>query len=240
MNVLEGQTNSGINNVIFSSSATVYGVPDKLPITEKDPTKRPSSPYGNTKKIAEEIIEDLVKSNPEISSIILRYFNPVGAHESGLIGELPTGVPNNLLPFITQTAVGLREKLLVFGNDYQTKDGTPIRDYVHVVDLAKAHVKAVERLINKEQEHPLEHFNLGTGFGHSVLDIIKTFEKVSGKSLNYEVVQRRKGDVPELFTSVEHVRKKLNWQASTGLEQMIKSSWDWELHFREHQNNGNA
>jgi UDP-glucose 4-epimerase len=236
INVLDGQISNGINNIIFSSSATVYGTPDQLPIREDNPTKRPFSPYGNSKKVSEEIIEDLIKSNSSISAIMLRYFNPIGAHDSGLIGELPTGIPNNLLPYITQTAIGLREKLLVFGNDYQTKDGTPLRDYVHVVDLARAHIKALERIVNSEQEHPFECFNLGTGVGYSVLDIIKTFEKISGVSLNYEITERRDGDLPELLASVQHAKRNLNWEASMHLEQMIKSSWDWELHFRELEN----
>ena len=188
INVLSSQIENNIEGFIFSSSATVYGTPETLPITEKDETQRPFSPYGNTKKIAEEIIDDVIKSNSNLQSISLRYFNPIGAHESGLIGELPSGIPNNLMPYITQTAAGIREKLMVYGNDYPTKDGTPIRDYIHVVDLAKAHVLAVERILKKEQDEAFEVFNLGTGNGFSVLDVINSFEKVTNSKLNYEIV----------------------------------------------------
>ena len=226
------QEKYSINNFIFSSSATVYGNPKILPITEENETQRPFSPYGNTKKIAEEILEDFVKSNPDFSAISLRYFNPIGAHESGLIGELPQGIPNNLLPYITQTAVGKRDQLLVYGDDYPTPDGTPIRDYIHVLDLAEAHVKAVNRLLNKEYEVPFERFNLGTGNGYSVMEIIKMFENVSQKKLNYQITGRRDGDTPVLYASTDVAEQKLKWKAQRSLEEMISSSWQWEQNYR--------
>jgi UDP-glucose 4-epimerase len=222
-----------INNLIFSSSATVYGNPKSLPLSEKNKTQRPFSPYGNSKKVAEEIIEDLTAVSKDFSAISLRYFNPIGAHKSGLIGELPTGIPNNLMPYITQTAIGLREKLMVYGNDYATKDGTPIRDYIHVEDLADAHVKALCRLINKNQETKFEVFNLGTGNGFSVLEVIKTFEEVTQQKLNYEITKRRSGDVPKLYADVKLAEEKLNWKAEKTLIEMIKSSWLWEQKARK-------
>lgn len=232
LNTLVSQIENGIYNFIFSSSATVYGNPKSLPITEKNETQRPFSSYGNTKKIAEEILEDLINSDENFAAISLRYFNPIGAHESGLIGELPSGAPNNLMPYITQTAAGIREKLMVYGNDYPTKDGTPIRDYIHVVDLAKAHVIAVHRLIDKKQETSFETFNLGTGSGYSVLDIINTFETVSGLKLNYEITERRFGDVPQLYASTDLAKEKLGWEATKSLKEMINSSWQWEQKLR--------
>ncbi|WP_159951902.1 UDP-glucose 4-epimerase GalE [Polaribacter septentrionalilitoris] len=237
INVLSSQIENNIEGFIFSSSATVYGTPETLPITEKDETQRPFSPYGNTKKIAEEIIDDVIKSNSNLQSISLRYFNPIGAHESGLIGELPSGIPNNLMPYITQTAAGIREKLMVYGNDYPTKDGTPIRDYIHVVDLAKAHVLAVERILKKEQDEAFEVFNLGTGNGFSVLDVINSFEKVTNSKLNYEIVERRPGDVPKLYAATNLAKEKLGWSADKSLDEMIKSSWDWEQKFRKQNTN---
>jgi len=232
LNSLEAQSKNGINNFIFSSSATVYGTPDILPITENNETQRPFSPYGNSKKIAEEILDDLTKANNNFSAISLRYFNPIGAHPSGEIGELPNGIPNNLMPYITQTAAGVREKLMVYGNDYPTKDGTPIRDYIHVVDLAKAHVIAVKRLLKKEQEKPLEFFNLGTGVGYSVLDVINSFESVTNSILNYEITDRRDGDVPQLYASTDLAKEKLGWTAERELNDMIRSSWKWEQNLR--------
>ncbi|MFT4684511.1 MAG: UDP-glucose 4-epimerase [Ulvibacter sp.] len=232
VNTLMAQKENGINNFIFSSSATVYGTPNTLPITEKNQTQRSFSPYGNTKKVAEEILDDLTKSISNFSAISLRYFNPIGAHKSGFIGELPNGIPNNLMPYITQTAAGVRKKLMVYGNDYPTKDGTPIRDYIHVVDLAKAHVIAVKRLLNKEQEAQLEFFNLGTGIGYSVLDVINSFELVTNSKLNYEITDRRDGDVPELYASTCLAKEKLGWKAKKGLIEMISSSWEWEQNLR--------
>ncbi len=235
INTLISMQKNEINNFIFSSSATVYGIPKELPITEKNETQRPFSPYGNTKKIAEEILEDVVVSNLDFSAISLRYFNPIGAHQSGLIGELPNGIPNNLMPYITQTAAGVRDKLMVYGNDYPTKDGTPIRDYIHVVDLAEAHVKAVKRLINNEQEKQLEIFNLGTGNGYSVMEVIKSFESVTGLKLNYEITKRREGDVPKLYAATDLAKEKLGWRAKRKLDEMISSSWKWEQNLRKEQ-----
>jgi UDP-glucose 4-epimerase len=232
LNILSTQLEIGTTNFIFSSSATVYGNPKTLPITEENETQRPFSPYGNTKKIAEEILEDLSKANKDCNLISLRYFNPIGAHKSGLIGELPNGTPNNLMPYITQTAVGLRDKLSVYGNDYPTPDGTPIRDYIHVVDLAKAHVKALKRQLQNKQEENFEVFNLGTGKGYSVLEVIKAFEKVSKKKLNYEIVERRDGDVPKLYAATKLAEEKLEWKANKSLEEMIASAWQWEQKVR--------
>ena len=232
LNTLKAQQENGIQNFIFSSSATVYGNPKSLPITENNQTQRPFSPYGNTKKMAEEILEDFSKAYTDFSAISLRYFNPIGAHESGEIGELPNGIPNNLMPYITQTAAGIREKLMVFGNDYDTTDGTPIRDYIHVVDLAKAHVKALYRLIENKQEQALQTFNLGTGNGFSVMEVIESFERVSGIKLNYEIVGRRPGDVPQLFAATDLAHQKLGWKAELGLDEMIDSAWRWEQKYR--------
>ncbi len=232
MNTLECAVDNQINNFIFSSSATVYGKPDNVPISEDFEMKRPFSPYGNSKKIAEEIMEDFIVSNDSLSIISLRYFNPIGAHESGIIGELPTGTPNNLMPYITQVAAGVREKLLVFGNDYPTRDGTPIRDYIHVVDLAEAHLKALKRLLDRENEKTMEVFNLGSGKGYTVLEIIHAFEKVSGKQLNYEVTARREGDVPELISSSDLANIKLGWKVKRDLPEMVRSAWKWEKKIR--------
>ncbi|MFD2529149.1 UDP-glucose 4-epimerase GalE [Polaribacter marinaquae] len=239
INILTAQLENGNTNFIFSSSATVYGSPKKLPITEKNETQRPFSPYGNTKKMAEEILEDLSKSHKKTNIISLRYFNPIGAHQSGLIGELPNGIPNNLMPYITQTAVGLRDKLSVYGNDYPTTDGTPIRDYIHVVDLAKAHVKALKRQLEDKQDKNFEIFNLGTGNGYSVLEVIKTFEEVSKKKLNYEIIQRRDGDVPKLYANAKLAELKLGWKAECNLKEMIDSAWKWEQKIRT-ENKSNA
>ena len=232
LNILSTQLEIGTTNFIFSSSATVYGNPKTLPITEENETQRPFSPYGNSKKIAEEILEDLSKANKDCNLISLRYFNPIGAHKSGLIGELPNGIPNNLMPYITQTAVGLRDKLSVYGNDYPTPDGTPIRDYIHVVDLAKAHVKALKRQLQNKQEENFEVFNLGTGKGYSVLEVIKAFEEVSKQKLNYEIVARRDGDVPKLYAATKLAEEKLEWKANKSLEEMIASAWQWEQKVR--------
>ena len=232
LNTLDSQIENGINNLVFSSSATVYGTPDELPITEKSNTKRPFSPYGNTKRIGEEIIEDLCKTKFDFSSISLRYFNPIGAHESGIIGEIPKGVPNNLMPYITQTAVGIREKLMVFGGDYPTQDGTAIRDYVHVMDLAKAHINALNRLLNEEQDTSYETFNLGSTKGYSVLEMIQTFEAVSKVKLNFEITDRRAGDISELYASTKFAEEKLGWKAERNIDEMIRSSWEWEQNLR--------
>jgi UDP-glucose 4-epimerase len=217
-----------VPNLIFSSSATVYGEPDRLPIEEEDPVKPALSPYGNTKQICEEIIRDLAAVNDGFSAISLRYFNPIGAHESGLIGERPQGVPNNLMPFITQTAAGLREELLVFGNDYDTPDGTAVRDYIHVVDLAEAHVKALNRLLGQKQKSNYEVFNLGTGKGFSVLQVIQSFEKTTGLKLPFRIVPRRAGDVPQMYASTQKANEELDWTAVRDLDTMTSSAWNWE------------
>ncbi len=235
INTLEFQIEEGISNFIFSSSATVYGAPETLPITEENKVQRPFSPYGNTKKIAEEVLEDLVKTSSNLAAISLRYFNPIGAHKSGFLGELPNGIPNNLMPYITQTAAGIRKELQVFGNDYPTKDGTPVRDYIHVVDLAEAHLKALQRLLNKEQDKPLEVYNLGTGNGYSVLEIIKSFERTTNTTLNYKIVDRRPGDVETLYADTSLAEKKLNWKAKRDIDDMIASSWKWEENLKNEQ-----
>ncbi|OYX23162.1 MAG: UDP-glucose 4-epimerase GalE [Flavobacteriales bacterium 32-35-8] len=213
---------------IFSSSCTVYGQADELPITENAPVKLAESPYGNTKQIGEEIIRDTCKVIPTIKAIALRYFNPVGSHESAKIGELPIGVPQNLVPFITQTAIGIREQLSVFGNDYPTPDGTCIRDYIHVVDLAKAHVIALKRLLENKHKSNYETFNLGTGKGSSVLEVIHSFEKVSGEKLNYKIVGRREGDVISAYADTKKANDELGWKSELTLDDAMRSAWKWE------------
>ena len=217
---------------IFSSSCTVYGQADQLPITEEAPIKKAESPYGNTKQIGEEILWDTVQSDDNLNVVALRYFNPIGAHESLEIGELPIGKPQNLIPFLTQTAAGIRDKLNVFGDDYPTPDGTCIRDYIHVVDLAKAHVVAIKRLKEEKQNESFEIFNLGTGKGSSVLEVIKTFELVSGEKLNYEITARRNGDIVEAYADTSKANNVLGWKATLNLAQGIKSAWDWEKKIR--------
>ena len=214
-------------NLVFSSSCTVYGEPNYLPVDENHPIKPAESPYGQTKQMGESILKDVSK-NGKLNVIALRYFNPIGAHETATIGELPLGVPNNLVPFITQTAAGIREKLTVFGEDYSTKDGTCVRDYLHVVDLAKAHVKAVEKLISKSIKKNFEVFNLGTGTGFTVLEMVKEFEKISGKPLNYEIGARREGDVEQVFANPEKAKNELGWKTELSLNEMLKSAWDWQ------------
>ncbi len=231
MNILESMKENGIKNFVFSSSCTVYGQPDTLPVSEKAPIKKAESPYGNTKQISEEIIQDIIKVS-DIQGIALRYFNPIGAHETALIGELPLGVPNNLVPFITQTAIGIRDHLKVFGNDYPTPDGTPIRDYIHVVDLAKAHVVAVNRMIQNKMKKVFEVFNLGTGKGYSVLEVIHAFEKVSGLKLNYKIVGRREGDIVQMWADPSFSNTELGWKAEKGLDEMVASAWKWEQTYR--------
>ena len=232
INLLVAMRKHGLNNLVFSSSATVYGEPETLPLTEESPTKPAINPYGNTKKVGEEIIRDLAKADTAFQAVSLRYFNPIGAHPSGLLGELPNGIPNNLLPFITQTAVGIREELLVFGDDYPTVDGTAVRDYVHVVDLAAAHVQTIERLLNQKQEVNYEVFNLGTGKGSSVLEVIRSFEKASGQKLSYRIVERRAGDVAEMYASTDLANQSLGWAAKLDLDDMTASAWIWECKLR--------
>jgi UDP-glucose 4-epimerase len=219
-------------NFVFSSSCTVYGQPDELPVTEDAPVKPAQSPYGNTKQIAEEILKDTVSSGDAQKVISLRYFNPVGAHESALIGELPIGVPQNLVPFITQTAIGKRGKITVFGNDYDTKDGSCVRDYIHVVDLAKAHVAAL-KLMENGVFTGYDVFNLGTGNGNTVLEIIVAFELATGVKLNYEIGPRRSGDVEKVWGDVTKSAKELNWKAELGIDTMMLSAWEWEKYLSQ-------
>ena len=216
-----------IDNFIFSSSCTVYGQADELPITEKAPIKAAESPYGNTKQIGEEIIRESCSAY-NFNAIALRYFNPIGAHESIKIGELPLGIPQNLVPFVTQTAVGIRKELSIFGDDYPTEDGTAVRDYIHVVDLAKAHIAALERLLNKKNKTNFEFFNVGTGKGSSVLDVVKSFEKVSSKKLNYKIVGRRAGDVTAAYADTTLAKKELNWKSEKTLDDALESAWKWQ------------
>lgn len=213
---------------IFSSSCTVYGQADELPITENAPVKKAESPYGNTKQIGEEIINDTCKINVDFKAIALRYFNPIGAHPTAEIGELPIGTPQNLIPFITQTAIGKREELSVFGNDYPTDDGTAIRDYIHVMDLAEAHVTALSRLINGKEKNNYEVFNLGTGKGNSVLEVIRSFEKVSGQNLPYKIVDRREGDITAAYADTTKANEELGWKANRSLDDALQSAWKWQ------------
>jgi UDP-glucose 4-epimerase len=219
------------SNFIFSSSCTVYGESKKMPITEDSLVQPANSPYGNTKQIGEEIIQDVAKVS-NINAVLLRYFNPIGAHSSTKIGELPIGIPQNLVPFITQTAIGLRKELSVFGNDYPTPDGTCIRDYIHVVDLAKAHVVALQRLLSKQNLEKVETFNLGTGTGSSVLEVITAFEKVSGQKLPYKIVDRREGDVVSAYANTQKANTVLGWKANSNLEEALLSAWKWEQKIR--------
>ncbi len=216
------------SNFIFSSSCTVYGQAEKMPISEDAPVKQAESPYGNTKKIGEDIITDACKVNPKMKAISLRYFNPIGAHKTAKIGELPIGVPQNLVPFITQTGVGMREQLSVFGDDYQTKDGTCIRDYIHVVDLAKAHVVALQRLLQNKNKSNNEVFNIGTGKGSSVLEVIQSFERVSNKKLNYKITSRREGDVVSAYADTHKANNELGWKAESSLDDAMLSAWKWQ------------
>ncbi|WP_298484365.1 UDP-glucose 4-epimerase GalE [uncultured Maribacter sp.] len=217
---------------IFSSSCTVYGQADEMPITESAPVKQAESPYGNTKQMGEEIIADTCKVNANLNAIALRYFNPMGAHPSVQIGELPIGVPQNLVPFITQTGAGLREQLSVFGDDYPTSDGTCVRDYIYVVDLAKAHVLALKRLLEGKNSDNYEVFNVGTGKGSTVLEVIKSFEKVSGKKLNYKIVDRRAGDITTAYADTTKANEVLGWKSQYSLDEAMKSAWDWEQKIR--------
>ncbi|GGW67622.1 UDP-glucose 4-epimerase [Winogradskyella epiphytica] len=219
-------------NFIFSSSCTVYGQADELPITESAPVKPAESPYGNTKQIGEEIISDTCRVNGDIKAIALRYFNPVGAHPSAEIGELPIGVPQNLVPFITQTAIGMREQLSVFGGDYPTSDGTCIRDYIHVVDLAKAHVVALKRLLNGDNDSNYEYYNLGTGTGSTVLEAIQAFERVSGVAINYKIVDRREGDITAAYAETNKANTVLGWKTELTLDDAMASAWKWEQKIR--------
>ncbi|SDC60732.1 UDP-glucose 4-epimerase GalE [Williamwhitmania taraxaci] len=236
INLLECIKTHAGGGIVFSSSCTVYGQPDVLPVTEQAPMKKAESPYGNTKQIAEDIIVDTVAAYPEIKAIALRYFNPIGAHPSAEIGELPLGVPNNLIPFVTQTAYGLRSELKVFGNDYNTPDGTPVRDYINVVDLAKAHVIAVDRLLTNKGKKAVEVFNLGTGTGLSVLEVIKAFENATGVKLPYSIVDRRAGDIEKVWADTAFANKELGWSAKETIEDTMRSAWEWEKRYRSKVN----
>ena len=218
----------GINNFVFSSSCTVYGETSDLPVSENSPIKEAFSPYGYTKQVNEQILKDTSRVS-DLKAITLRYFNPIGAHESALIGELPTGVPDNLVPYITQTAIGRREILTVNGNDYDTPDGTNIRDYIHVVDLAKAHVKALDRLVENKNTEKFEVFNLGTGKGSSVMEVIQAFERVSGEKLNYKIGPRRAGDITSIYSDTKKANEVLGWKAEKDLDDMLRTAWNWEL-----------
>lgn len=227
-NILELMEKYDIPNIAFSSSCTVYGQPEKLPVTEESPILPAESPYGNTKQINEEIIKDTLSANNKLNAILLRYFNPVGAHESAVIGELPLGTPANLIPYITQTAAGMRKEISVYGSDYDTKDGTAVRDYIHVLDLAKAHVVAVVRMLSKKQKSSCEVFNLGTGNGFTVLEVIKAFEISTGKKLNYKIVERRAGDIEKVWADTSFANKELGWKAELDLQTMMASAWKWQ------------
>ena len=230
LNVLEAARSHGGCNVLFSSSATVYGEPDELPVTELSPRQPATSPYGNTKQMCEDFLRDSVKAYPEIKGIALRYFNPIGAHPSALIGELPRGVPNNLVPFITQTAIGKRECLSIFGNDYPTPDGTCLRDYIDIVDLAKAHVCAVARMLDGKMKEPYEIFNIGTGRPVSVLELVNAFEKVNGVKVNHRFAPRRAGDVTAIWADPSLANRELGWKAERSVEDTLAAAWAWEKH----------
>ena len=234
INLLELMPKYNVKGIIFSSSCTVYGQPtaENLPVTEEAPIQKALSPYGNTKQINEEIIYDYIHSGAPVKSIILRYFNPIGAHPSALIGELPNGVPMNLIPFVTQTAIGVREQLKIFGNDYNTPDGTCIRDYIYVVDLAKAHVAAMARVLDQETE-PIEYFNIGTGNGVSTLEVVEGFEKATGVKVNWTYAPRREGDIEKVWGNVDKANQILGWKADTPLEDVLASAWKWQKKLRE-------
>lgn len=234
LNLLELMPKYNVKGIIFSSSCTVYGQPSKefLPVTEDAPIQKALSPYGNTKQINEEIIQDYIHSGANVKSIILRYFNPIGAHPSALIGELPNGVPMNLIPFVTQTAMGIRQELKIFGNDYDTVDGTCIRDYIYVVDLAKAHVKAMARVLDMDTE-PVEIFNVGTGRGVTTYEVVEKFEKATGVKVNWAYAPRREGDIEKVWANPDKANNVLGWKAEASLEDTLKTAWDWQVKLRE-------
>lgn len=233
INVLELMPIHKVEGIVFSSSCTVYGQPDELPVTEQAPIKKAESPYGNTKQVNEEIVRDTVASGSPISAILLRYFNPIGAHPTALLGELPNGVPQNLVPYLTQTAIGIRQQLSVFGDDYNTPDGSCIRDFINVVDLAKAHVIAINRILQNKQNEPVEVFNIGTGTGLSVLELIKGFEEATGVKLNYKIVGRRAGDIEKVWANPDKANNVLGWKAVETIEDTLRSAWNWQLKLRE-------
>ena len=235
INLLELMPQYGVKGIIFSSSCTVYGqpLPENLPVTEEAPHQKATSPYGNTKEINEQIIYDYIHSGAPLKSIILRYFNPIGAHPSALIGELPNGVPNNLIPYVTQTAMGIRKELTIFGNDYNTPDGTCIRDYIYVVDLAKAHVTAMSRVLDDEKSPALDYFNIGTGKGNSTREIVKTFEHATGVKVNWKYGPRREGDIEKIWGNCTKANSVLGWKAETPLSDVLASAWKWQQRLRE-------
>lgn len=233
INLLDLMPEHRVGGIVFSSSCTVYGQPDELPVTEKAPIKKAESPYGNTKQINEEIVRDTVTSGAPIHAILLRYFNPIGAHPTALLGELPNGVPQNLVPYLTQAGIGIRERLDVFGADYNTPDGSCIRDFINVVDLAKAHVVAINRILEKKQKEKVEVFNIGTGRGLSVLELIHAFEKATGVKLNYRIAGRRAGDIEKVWADPELANHELGWKAETSIEDTLFSAWNWQLKLRE-------
>ena len=233
LNLLDLMGPNGVKGIVFSSSCTVYGEPDHNPVTEQSPIKKATSPYGNTKQISEEIITDVINSGAPFKSVILRYFNPIGAHPSAEIGELPNGVPQNLVPYLTQTAMGIRKELSVFGDDYNTPDGSCIRDYINVVDLAKAHVIAVERMLNDASEDKIEIFNLGTGLGTSVLGLIDAFERSTGVKVPHKIVGRRAGDIEKVWADPTYANNVLGWKAETSLDDTMRSAWAWQCKLRE-------
>ena len=238
INLLQLMAKFNIKNIVFSSSCTVYGQADVLPVTEQTPIKPASSPYGSTKQMCETILQDAAFANKDLNAILLRYFNPIGAHPSAEIGELPNGIPNNLLPYITQTAAGIRKELSVFGDDYNTPDGSCIRDYINVVDLAKAHVVALNRMVEGQNKKNIEIFNLGTGEGVSVLEIIRTFEKATGVKVPYKIAPRRAGDIEKVWADTSYANKELGWKAETSLEDTLLSAWNWQKKLAE-KNLGN-
>jgi UDP-glucose 4-epimerase len=232
MNLLENMKKHRVPNLVFSSSCTVYGQPEQLPVTESTPRKPAESPYGNTKAVSEDIMRDFSHVNEGVNCIALRYFNPIGAHPSALIGEFPVGVPNNLVPFITQTAAGLRDELKIFGDDYDTEDGTAIRDYINVVDLARAHVVSINRLLENKQRSSYEFFNIGTGHGYSVMQLVKTFIEVNGVDVKYQITDRRAGDIEKIWADTTLANEELGWEAEKTLEETLKSAWAWEKKVR--------
>ena len=235
VNLLELMPQYNVKGIIFSSSCTVYGqpLPENLPVTEEAPHQKATSPYGNTKEVNEQIIYDYIHSGAPLKSIILRYFNPIGAHPSALIGELPNGVPNNLIPFVTQTAMGIRNELTIFGNDYNTADGTCIRDYIYVVDLAKAHVAAMRRVLDQEDSPAIDYFNIGTGNGNSTLEIVNTFERATGVKVNWKFGPRREGDIEKIWGDCTKANKVLGWKAESPLDDVLASAWKWQQKLRE-------
>lgn len=233
LNLLEMMPKHGVKGFVFSSSCTVYGEPDQNPITESAPIKKATSPYGATKQVGEDIITDVINSGADIKAIILRYFNPIGAHPSGEIGELPNGVPQNLIPYLTQTAIGLRKELSIFGNDYPTPDGSCIRDFINIVDLAKAHVVALERMLNQNETNRLEIFNIGTGEGLSVLQLLNAFETATGVKVPHKIVGRREGDIVQIWANPQKANEVLGWKAQVPIEDTMRSAWNWQKKLRE-------